>query len=164
MSVCHGFCIYSSVDGYLGCFHVLKTESERTSCSVVSNSLPPRGLQPTRLLCPRDSPGKNTAVDSHSLLQGISPTQGSNLGLLLCRQILYHLSHQGSPVNNAAVNAGVSIKVIVSSGCMPTSGIVVDLHFRPVIYTPGFSKCVDVKSPERYPCRRNASFIKWIGE
>ena len=34
---------------------------------------------------------------SHSLLQGIFPTQGSNLGLLHCRQILHHLSHQGSP-------------------------------------------------------------------
>ena len=33
----------------------------------------------------------------HSLLQGIFLTQGSNLGLLNCRQILYHLSHQGSP-------------------------------------------------------------------
>ena len=33
----------------------------------------------------------------HSLLQGIFPTQGSNPGLLHCRQILYHLSHQGSP-------------------------------------------------------------------
>ena len=33
----------------------------------------------------------------HSLLQGIFPTQGSNLGLLHFRQILYHLSHQGSP-------------------------------------------------------------------
>ena len=35
---------------------------------------------------------------AHSLLQGIVPTQGSNLGLLHCRQALYHLSHQGSPV------------------------------------------------------------------
>ena len=32
-------------------------------------------------------------MSSHSLLQGIFPTQGSNLGLLQCRQILYHLSH-----------------------------------------------------------------------
>ena len=31
----------------------------------------------------------------HSLLQGIFPTEGLNLGLLHCRQILYHLSHQG---------------------------------------------------------------------
>ena len=34
---------------------------------------------------------------SHSLLQGIFPTQGLNLGLRHCRQILHHLSHQGSP-------------------------------------------------------------------
>ena len=39
------------------------------------------------------------ARSSHSLLQEIFPTQGSNLGLLHCRQILYHLSHQGSPSN-----------------------------------------------------------------
>ena len=44
-----------------------------------------------------DSPGKNTGVGFHVLLQGIFPTQGSNLGLLHCRQILYHPSHQGSP-------------------------------------------------------------------
>ena len=37
-----------------------------------------------------------TGVGSHSLLQGIFSTQGSNLGLLHCRWILYHLSHQGS--------------------------------------------------------------------
>ena len=44
-----------------------------------------------------DSSGKNTAVGCHALLQGIFPTQGSNVGLLHCRQILYQLSHQGSP-------------------------------------------------------------------
>ena len=44
-----------------------------------------------------DSPDKNTGVDSQALLQGIFPTQGLNSGLLHCRQILYHLSHQGSP-------------------------------------------------------------------
>ena len=44
-----------------------------------------------------DSPGKNTGVGCHALLHGIFPTQGSNPGLLHCRQILYHLSHQGSP-------------------------------------------------------------------
>ena len=37
---------------------------------------------PTRLLCPWDSPGKNTGVGCHSLLQGIFPTQGSNTHLL----------------------------------------------------------------------------------
>ena len=42
------------------------------------------------------SPGQNTRVGSHALLQGIFPTQGSNLGLLHYRQITYHLSHQVS--------------------------------------------------------------------
>ena len=50
---------------------------------------------PTRLLCSWDFPGKNTGVSSHSLLQGIFPAQGSNPGLLHCRQILYHVSQQG---------------------------------------------------------------------
>ena len=49
-----------------------------------------------RLFCPWDFPGKNTGVGCYSLLQGIYPTQGSNLGLPYCRQILYHLSHQGN--------------------------------------------------------------------
>ena len=44
---------------------------------------------------PLPSP-KNTGVGSHSLLQEIFPTQGSNPGFLHCRKILYHLSHQGS--------------------------------------------------------------------
>ena len=55
------------------------------------------GLQPTRFLCPWNSPGKNAGVGCHSLLQGIFLTQGLNRGLLHCRQILYHLSHERSP-------------------------------------------------------------------
>ena len=62
------------------------------SCSVVSNS-----LRPHRLYSPWNSPGQNTGVGSLSLLQGIFPTQGLNPGLQHCRQILYQLSHQGSP-------------------------------------------------------------------
>ena len=46
----------------------------------------------SRLLCPWN----NSGVGCLSLLQGIFPTQGSNQGLLHCRQILHHLSHQGS--------------------------------------------------------------------
>ena len=57
----------------------------------------PHGLYPTRLLSPWNSPGKNTGVCSHFLLQGIFPTQGLNLALPYCRLILYHLNHQGSP-------------------------------------------------------------------
>ena len=58
--------------------------------------------QSSPILCyPMDytwnSPGQNTGAVSLSLLQGIFPTQGLNPGLLHCRQILYQLSHQGSP-------------------------------------------------------------------
>ena len=44
----------------------------------------------------------NTGVGSHSLLQGIFPTQRSNPGLLHCRPILYQLSHKGSPTKRVA--------------------------------------------------------------
>ena len=40
-------------------------------------------MDPVRLLCPWDSPGKDTGVGCHTLLQGIFPTQGSNLSLLM---------------------------------------------------------------------------------
>ena len=53
---------------------------------------------PAKLLCLWNSPGKNTGVGSHSLLQGIFSTQGLNLGLLHGRQICYHLSYQGSTI------------------------------------------------------------------
>ena len=72
-------------------------KSESYSHSVVSDSLQPHGLQPARLLCPWDCPGKNAGVGCHFLLQGIFSTQGSNPGLLHCRQILHHFSHQGIP-------------------------------------------------------------------
>ena len=65
--------------------------------SVVSNFLWPCGLQPTRLLRPWDSSGKNTGVGSLSLLQGIFPIQGSNSGLPHGRQMLYQLSNKESP-------------------------------------------------------------------
>ena len=48
----------------------------------------PMDCSPTRLLCPWDSPGKNTGVGCHALLQGIFPTQGLNPHLLHCRWIL----------------------------------------------------------------------------
>ena len=67
------------------------------SCSVMSDSLQPHGQYPTRLLCPWNSPGKNTGAGYHSLLQRIFLIQRLNPGLLNCRQILYHLSYQGSP-------------------------------------------------------------------
>ena len=52
----------------------------KVSHSLVSDSLQPHGLQPTRLLYPWNSPGKNNGVGCHSLFQRIFPTQGSNPG------------------------------------------------------------------------------------
>ena len=62
------------------------------SRSVMSNSLGPHGLH-----SPWNSPSQNTGVGTLSLLQGIFPFQGFNPGLPHCRQILYQLSHKGSP-------------------------------------------------------------------
>ena len=62
------------------------------SCPTLCDS-----MELTKLLCPWDSPGKNTGVGCYSILQGICPTQGSNPGLLHCRQILCHLSYRGGP-------------------------------------------------------------------
>ena len=68
-----------------------KKLSESESRSVMSYSLQPHGLYSSW-----DSPGQNAGMGSLSLLLGIFPTQGSNPGLPHCKQILYHLSHQGS--------------------------------------------------------------------
>ena len=47
---------------------------------------------------PWDSPGKNTGVGRHSPLQGTFRTQGSNLGLLRCRQIVLPSEPPGKPI------------------------------------------------------------------
>ena len=67
----------------------------------MSNSVRPHRQQPTRLPRPWDSPGKNTGVGCHFLLQGIFLTQGLNSHLFSCigRQVLYHQHHLGSLYN-----------------------------------------------------------------
>ena len=98
--------------------------SENVNRSVVSGFLRPRGLQPTRSLCPRNSPGKNTGVGCHALFQGILLTQRSNLGLLHCRQILCHLSCQGSlshvvfiHCTETEINRGTEMCSLAYHGC-----------------------------------------------
>ena len=61
-----------------------------SACSVMYDSLRPHGLQPARLLCPRDFPGENTGMGCHFLLLGIFPTQGSNHICYVGRWISYH--------------------------------------------------------------------------
>ena len=68
-----------------------------------------------QLLCPWNSPGKSTGVGCHFLLQGIFLSQGSNPGLLHCRQMLYPLSHQGIPI----LYSNVSMSVLFSQPIPP---------------------------------------------
>ena len=79
-------------EGALVYQRLYESEGESESCSVVSDSLQPQGLYSAW-----NSPGQNTGVGGLFLLQEIFPTQGLNLGLQHCRQILYQMSHQGSP-------------------------------------------------------------------
>ena len=64
------------------CVHAKSLES----CLILCNAMTVARQAP----CPWDSPGKNTGMGSHALLQGIFPTQGWNLGLLHCMRMLYH--------------------------------------------------------------------------
>ena len=81
-----------------GCIAGSPGESGLILCGGIELRLPIELLrsqrqQPTRLPCPWDSPGKNTGVGCHSLLQGIFLIQGSNPDLPHCRQMLYYLSY-----------------------------------------------------------------------
>ena len=86
-------CVRYRISSQCRSFKVAGNEvnSESESHSVVSDSLQSHGNSPWNSL------GQNTGVGSLFLLQGIFPTQRSNPGLPHCRQILYQLSHQGSP-------------------------------------------------------------------
>ena len=76
----------------------INQEGHLFSHSVVVHSLGPHGLWPTRLLCPWDSPGKDTGVGCHSLLQGIFLTQGSKLHLLHWQVGSMSLGPPGKPL------------------------------------------------------------------
>ena len=83
-------------------------DGESNSRSVVSHS-----SQPLELYSPWNSPGQNTGVSSLSLLQGIFPTQGSNPGLLHCRQVLYQLNYEGSPIRKYQFNSVQSLSRVL---------------------------------------------------
>ena len=96
IGITQSFCYIAEIKHIVNQLYINKIifENAVVSHSVVSNSL--RESQ-TGCSVHEDSPGKNIGMGSHALLQGIFPTQGSNPGLPHRRQILYHLSHQGSP-------------------------------------------------------------------
>ena len=88
-----------------------RQKSESVSHSVMSDSLWPHELLPSRFLCPWDFPGRNTGVGSHSL-HGIFTTQELNPGLLHSRQILYHLKHKGKKeaIKKAAMHVSLTLQ------------------------------------------------------
>ena len=65
-------------------------------CSVMSNPMQPHGLKPVSLLCPWNSPGKNTRVGCLVLLQGSSQPRDWTCVSCFGRQVLYHQCHLGS--------------------------------------------------------------------
>ena len=144
------------------------------SCSVVSNSLWPHGLQPTKLLGPWNSPGKNTGVGCNSLLQGIFPTQGSN-PRLLC--LLYWevgslwLHHSGSPRHQISEGYKTGLKFLLKpsrknpvppprvqrSLCVPCLSLVEKLKYpRPPRVTKEQAQAVNDQDN-----RVTASFSVW---
>ena len=74
-------------------------------CVCVNHSVTPNSLQPQWIVAcqaPLSMEFSRQEFGVHCLLQGIFSTQGLNLGLLHCKQILYYLSHQGSPHKSLA--------------------------------------------------------------
>ena len=99
--------------------------SESESHSVMSDSLRPHGLYSSW-----NSPGQNTGVGSLSLLQGIFPTQGSNPGLLHCRQILYQLRHKGNPTISPADLLDLGVEL--GSPALQTDSLPTELSGKPI--------------------------------
>ena len=111
--------------------HIAKWQAQNliAACCLVTKLcrtlLWPHGLWPTSLLCPWYSPGKNTGVGCHFLLQGIFPIQGSNPTLspaLQADSLL--LSHRGNPLIGAAAAAAAAAKSLQSCTtlCDPIDG------------------------------------------
>ena len=82
--------------------YAMRTSLVRMLCVCAQSLSPvlcsPMNCKPARLLCPLDFPGKNIGVCCHFLLQGIFPTQGTNLCLLHWQANSLSLSHLGSYV------------------------------------------------------------------
>ena len=97
---------------------------------VVSDSWRPSGLQPARLLCPWDFPGKNTGVRCHSFpSQEIIPTQEMNPGLLHCRRILDSTEAPGVYIYSFSSTSVLISKLVPCSFLSHFSGFHFSLQF-----------------------------------
>ena len=108
----------------------------------MSDSLWPHGLY-----CPWNSPGQNTGVGSYSIFQGNFSTQGLNPGLLHCRQILYQLSHQGSPRILEWVSLSLLKRIFLTQES--NKGL---LHCRQILHQLGYK---GNGKPLQYSCLEN---------
>ena len=79
------------------------------SCSVMSDTLWPRGLWLARLLCPWNFPGKNTGVGFHFLLQGIFPPRGQIHVSFTSKHILYHCASWEAPRAGSSPNLSCTV-------------------------------------------------------
>ena len=123
--------------------------------SVVYDSLHPHGLQPARLLCPLDFPGKNIGVGSLSFLKGIFPTQDMTPGLLHWADSLPSQSPGSSK------NTGVGSHSL-HQGIFPTQesnpGL---LHHRQILYQLSYQVAHTVM---RLPTMMETGFNPWVGK
>ena len=125
----------------------LKEKSESVSCLIVSNSLQLHGLQPIpcnsmdcnsmdRFLCPWNSPGKNTGLGSHSLLQGNLPDPGMEpwspvlqADSLLCEALGTEVKWSGSVVSDSLQSHGLLPTQAPPSMGFPGKNTGVSCHF-----------------------------------
>ena len=94
-----------------------------------------------------NSPGKNTGVGCHALLQAIFLTQGSNPGLPCCRRILYHLSHQGSPLEFRSPQFCLSVFLCLWV-CVYVLRSIQSYHVCRFVYPPPQSRYKPVPAPQ----------------
>ena len=134
---------YISADYHLSHWEVVCAWSVGKLCL----TLQPHGLQSIRLLCPWDSPGKNTGVDCKSLLQGIFLTQGSNLSplcLLHWQADSLPLSHVGNPQKTGSL---MHYKYVLGADFVP--GSLPSWHLQ--------SSWVEGRRTRNYACEKNCN-------
>ena len=137
-------------------------------------------LRPHELYSPWNSPGQNTGMGSLSLLQGIFPTQGSNLGLLHCRRILYQLSYKGNHGCSSWIRKGRGTRDQIANICWiieKARKFQKSIYFFFIDYAKAFD-CVDHKNtvenserdgntrppdllPEKSVCRSRSKSLNW---
>ena len=131
-------------------------------------TLTSHGLQTARLLCPWDSPGKNSAVGCHALLQGISLTLGLNPGLLHCRQVLQYQCHLGSnQCGTFELCATLDVQISHPASYTESSSVMRVVQPRPVCVDSGLSgpsqkagrNSVSMRSG--WASRRDSAWLIW---